>query len=173
MIPKTTAVEYQGRRERAEQLGERVPEDTWVTVATGGEGASVPTHQWVCLTLSAPSAKGRRRWLLVRRPLEDPSDLAYYLAYGPEETSLPELVRVCDRRWAIEEDFAEAKGEVGLDQYEVRTWTAWHRFITLGLLAHAALVVLRLQAKPEAAGLHEPTAPKGAYAQPRAADGLV
>jgi SRSO17 transposase len=72
------------------------------------------------------------------------------------------LVRVCDRRWAIEEDFAEAKGEVGLDHYEVRTWTAWHRFITLGLLAHAALVVLRQHAMAsettaEKGGLH-PTA---------------
>jgi SRSO17 transposase len=144
MIPKTTAVQYEGRRERAEQLGERLPEDAWVTMAT--EGQAGPAHQWVCLPLSEPCAKGRRRWLLIRRPLEDPSDLAYYLAYGPEETSVQELVRVCDRRWAIEEDFAEAKGEVGLDQYEVRTWTAWHRFITLCLLAHAALVVLRQRA---------------------------
>lgn len=149
MIPKTTAVEYQGHRERAEQLGERLPEAAWVSVAT--EGQTGPAHQWVCLPLSEPCAKGRRRWLLIRRPLEDPGDLAYYLAYGPEETSLQELVWVCDRRWAIEEDFAEAKGEVGLDQYEVRTWTAWHRFITLCLLAHAALVVLRLRAVSEQA----------------------
>jgi hypothetical protein len=66
------------------------------------------------------------------------------------------VVRVCDRRWAIEEGFAEAKGEVGLDQYEVRTWTAWHRFITLGLLAHAMLVLVRLRA-----GAEETTAKKG------------
>jgi Putative transposase of IS4/5 family (DUF4096) len=69
---------------------------------------------------------------------------------------------VCDWRWAIEEGFAEAKGEVGLDQYEVRTWTAWHRFITLGLLAHAVLVLLRLRARAE-----EATAKKGD--QPRSA----
>ncbi len=73
MIPKTTAVQYQGRRQRAEQLGERLPEEAWVTVATGGAGPSVPAHQWVCLPLSAPCAQGRRRWLLIRRPLEDPS----------------------------------------------------------------------------------------------------
>ena len=63
---------------------------------------------------------------------------------------------MCDRRWAIEEGFAEAKGEVGLDQYEVRTWTAWHRFITLCLLAHALLAVMRLRA-----GAEEATAQKG------------
>ncbi|MGO8950448.1 MAG: IS701 family transposase [Ktedonobacterales bacterium] len=149
MIPKTTAVQYEGRRERAEQLGARLPEEAWVTVVT--EGQAVPAHQWVCLPLSEPCAKGRLRWLLIRRPPEDPSDLAYYLAYGPAETPLQELVRVCDRRWAIEEDFAEAKGEVGLDQYEVRTWTAWYRFMTLCLLAHAALVGLRQRAAADEA----------------------
>jgi hypothetical protein len=65
-------------------------------------------------------------------------------------------VRVCDRRWAIEEGKALAKGEVGLDQYEVRTWTAWHRFMTLCLLAHALLVVVGLRA-----GAEEATAQKG------------
>jgi SRSO17 transposase len=146
MVPKTTAVEYQGRRERAEQLGQRLPEEAWVSVLAGGAGDGVATHQWVCLSLSESCAKGQCHWLLVRRCPADPSDLAYYLVYGPKETPLPEVVRVCDRRWAIEEDFAEAKGEVGLDHYEVRTWTAWHRFITLGLLAHTALVVLRQRA---------------------------
>jgi len=161
MIPKTTAVEYEGCRERAEQLGERLPEEAWVTVSTGENGHVTPAHQWVCLPLSEPCAPGRRRWLLIRRLREDPSDLAYYLAYGPAEISVQELVQVCDRRWAIEEGFAEAKGEVGLDQYEVRTWTAWRRFMTLGLLAHAALVVLRLRAMSSEA----PTQ-KGALHQP-------
>jgi SRSO17 transposase len=161
MIPKTTAVQYQGRRERAEQLGERLPEEAWSTVATSGDSPRLPVHQWVCLPLLEPCAQGKRRWLLIRRPSGDPCDLAYYLAYGPEETSLQELVWVCDRRWAIEEGFAEAKGEVGLDQYEVRTWTAWHRFMTLGLLAHAALVILRLRAVSDEASAPQATAEKG------------
>ena len=156
MIPKTTALQYEGRRERAEQLGARLPAEAWGTVYTGDGGQSVSTHRWVCLPLSGACPTGRRRWLLIRRPQEEKSDLAYYLAYGPEATPLPELVRVCDRRWAIEEGFAEAKGEVGLDQYEVRTWTAWHRFMTLCLLAHAMLVLVRLRA-----GADEATAQKG------------
>ena len=57
------------------------------------------------------------------------------------------LVRLCGERWQIEECFAQAKGEVGLDQYEVRTWVAWHRFITLCLVAHAYLVVVRREAR--------------------------
>jgi SRSO17 transposase len=56
---------------------------------------------------------------------------------------------VCDE--PIEESFERAKGEVGLDQYEVRTWTAWHRFVTLALLAHASLAVTRLAAERDEA----------------------
>ena len=76
----------------------------------------------------------------------------YFLAYGPEETAAAELVRVCTTRWQIEEGFAQAKGEVGLDQYEVRKWEAWHRHATLCLLAHAYLVVLRQAARREERG---------------------
>jgi len=63
---------------------------------------------------------------------------------------------VCGVRWQIEECFVQAKGKVDLDQYEVRTWNAWHRFVTLCLLAHAGLVVMR-----RAAHRHE-IAEKGA-----------
>jgi SRSO17 transposase len=87
-----------------------------------------------------------RRWLLMRRSPDDPADLAYYLVCGPEATAMAELVRVCDARWQVEECFAQAKGEIGMDRYEVRTWTAWHRFVTLCMVAHALLVVLRAQA---------------------------
>lgn len=90
-----------------------------------------------------------RRWLLIQQPVDDASDRTYYLAYGPAETSVEELLRVCGSRWQIEEGFAQAKGEVGLDQYEVQTWTAWRRFVTLCLLAHAYLVVTRLAARQE------------------------
>jgi SRSO17 transposase len=175
MIPKTTAVEYRGRRERAEQLGERIPEEAWQWCcqtssefrASGGpdaadspDGLSTQPYQWVCLTLSSACASGKRRWLLIRRDPEDPSDLAFYLACGPETTAAPDLMRVAHERWAIEEGFAQAKGEVGLDHYEVRTWRAWHRFVTLSLLAHAALVVMRARASAgeiDAAAAAQPT----------------
>jgi SRSO17 transposase len=69
--------------------------------------------------------KGMRRWLLVRRSTDDPEDLGFYQAYDPEGTTVEELVRVRQGRWAVEESFAEAKGEVGLDHYEVRKWDGW------------------------------------------------
>jgi SRSO17 transposase len=139
MIPKTNAVQYQGRRERAEQLGERLCR----APALG---------PWACLELSDACAAGMRRWLLVRCDTEDPDEYAYFLAFGPAETTEAELIRVCTTRWQIEEGFAQAKGEVGLDQYEVRKWEAWHRHATLCLLAHAYLVVMRQAAQREERG---------------------
>jgi SRSO17 transposase len=139
MIPKTNAVQYQGRREQVEQLGERL----CPAPALGS---------WVCLELSGECVAGMRRWLLVRCDAEDPNDYTYFLAFGPEQTPEAELVRVCTTRWQIEEGFAQAKGEVGLDQYEVRKWEAWHRHATLCLLAHAYLVVIRQAAQQEDRG---------------------
>jgi len=77
----------------------------------------------------------------VRRSLTDPTDLAYYLCHGPEDTPLRELVRVAGARWAIEETFQSAKGQVGLDQYQVRRYASWYRHITLVMLAHAFLTI--------------------------------
>jgi SRSO17 transposase len=95
-----------------------------------------------------PEARGGwRSWILIRQSLSDPSKRAYYRVWGPPETRLSELVRVAGRRWTIEEGLEEAKGEVGLDHYEVRTWRGWYRHVTLALLAHAILVVLRAQAE--------------------------
>jgi len=82
-------------------------------------------------------------WLLVRRSLADPTDRAYYVCFCPAGTPLAELVRVAGTRWAIEESFESAKGEVGLDHYEVRRWPGWYRHITLALLAQAYLTVTR------------------------------
>jgi SRSO17 transposase len=90
-----------------------------------------------------------RRWLLARKSTDDPEELGFYQAYGPEGTAVEELVLVCRERWAVEERFVKAKGEVGLDHYEVRKWEAWHRHVTLCLLAHAFLAVVRSCAEQE------------------------
>ena len=88
---------------------------------------------------------GKGYWLLARRSVAKPEELAYYVCYGPAGTTLEELSRVAGTRWAIEECFEEAKGQVGLDQYEVRRWDGWYRHITLAMLAHAYLAVIKYQ----------------------------
>jgi SRSO17 transposase len=87
----------------------------------------------------------------VRRALDDPTDCASYRAFGPAAATADDLVRVAGARWTIEEGFGQAKGEVGVDQDEVRRWDAWHRHITLGLLAHAALAVISVRVRCDAA----------------------
>ena len=146
MVPKTHAVRYRDRRQTVAKLVERLPDDVWKTVTIGAGTLSAEQQVWACLPLSEACAPGMRRWLLIRRGGDDGDDLGFFLAYGAEDTSEAELLRVCGVRWQIEECFAQAKGEVGLDQYEVRTWDAWHRFVTLCLLAHAGLVAMRLAA---------------------------
>lgn len=145
MVPSTNAVQHAGRRWQVAALAATLPDVAWERTMPVGEAAD-DQHEWSCLPLSEPAAAGRRHWLVARRRLDHPTDQTYYLAYGPTMTGQDDLVGVCRRRWAIEDCFAQAKGDVGLDQYEVRTWTAWHRVVTLGLLAHAALVVARLAA---------------------------
>ena len=90
--------------------------------------------------------QGKGCWLLARHSLANPGELAYYVCFGPDGTTLEELARVAGTRWAIEECFEETKGEVGLDQYEVRRWDGWYRHITLAMLAQAYLAVIRHQA---------------------------
>ncbi len=94
----------------------------------------------------ATEGAGQRLLLLARRSIAKPAELAYYVCFGPGGTTLEELVGAAGTRWAVEECFEEAKGQVGLDQYEVRKWDGWYRHITLAMLARAYLAVIRHQA---------------------------
>jgi SRSO17 transposase len=148
MVPKTNAVPLEGRKKKIEQLVERLPEDTYSELAPAEDTGERRPWQWACIELSGGEDGGMRRWLLVRRSTDDPDDLGFYQAYGPEGTAVEELVRVCLRRWAIETAFEQTK-EIGLDHYEVRKWEAWQRYVTLCLLAHAFLAVTRFIAEIE------------------------
>ncbi len=89
---------------------------------------------------------GWGHWVLIRRQIGAWRERAYYRVFAPARTTLDEMVAVVGKRWAVEECFETAQGECGLDQYEVRGWSGWHRHITLSLLAHAYLTVMRAQA---------------------------
>ncbi len=114
---------------------------------SAGDGAKGPrVYDWATVDIRPLREPGKGYWLLVRRSLSNPEELAYYVCYGPAGTTLEELARVAGTRWAIEECFEEAKGLVGLDQYEVRRWVGWYRHITLAMLAHAYLSAIKHQA---------------------------
>ena len=94
---------------------------------------------WAILPLVHRGAVDDRHFLVFRRCLDDPHELAYYLVFAPEATTLPTIVQAIGARWRIEEDLQTGK-DLGLDQYEVRSYVGWYRHLTLVMLAAAFLV---------------------------------
>jgi SRSO17 transposase len=120
-----------------------LPEDGW-TRLNAGDGAKGPRwYDWRWLPLAEPLEPGWRRWLLGRRSLSAPADLAASVVFVPQPTTLEEVVRVAGRRGTSERGFEVATGEVGLDHYEVRSWTAWYRHMPRAMWALALLTVMR------------------------------
>ena len=131
---------------RADHLAAMVDESSWQSLSAG-DGAKGPrVYDWVRAEIRPLKEPGKGYWLLARRSIAKPGELAYYVCFGSAGTTLEELVRVAGTRRAIEECFEEAKGQVGLDQYEVLRWDGWYRHITLAMLALAFLAATRHQA---------------------------
>jgi SRSO17 transposase len=131
------------RQRQVKTILTALPEEDW-TRLSAGDGTKGPRwYDWHWLPLAEPLEPDWRRWLLVRRSVSDPADLTAYVVFAPQRTTLEEVVRVAGTRWTIESGFEAAKGEVGLDHYEVRSWTGWYRHITLAMWAYALLTVLR------------------------------
>jgi SRSO17 transposase len=150
-VSETHQVWVQGQSQPVGLLAALLPDEAWV-VLSAGEGSKGPRlYEWAWLQLpeETEATSEWARWVLIRRSLADRSERAYYRVYAPATTTLAEVVRVTGSRWKIEEGYEQAKGQVGLDQYEVRTWRAWYRYVTLALLAYAALVVMRAQARAQ------------------------
>jgi SRSO17 transposase len=137
-----------------------------VTVAEGAQGprtyAFVARRVWE----SRDGLPGRACWLVLRRNL-DGTEPRYYFSNAPENTPLQTLAQVAAARWTIETEFETAKGEVGLDEYEVRSWAGWHHHLTLALLANAFLLTLQQEWGGKDAPDH------AAPDQPRAARALA
>src|SRR5262249_35907896 len=124
---------------RVDGLADRLPARAWRR-ASAGVGSKGPRwYDWAVQAYGPVDDRGWQLWLLVRRGRERPDERAYYLCRGPAATAWRELVRVAGSRWAIEDLFELAKGDCGLDEYEVRSWVGWHRHVTLSLFALAAL----------------------------------
>jgi len=119
----------------------------WERLSCGDGSKGKRLYDWIRLPLNRPIQEGFLRWLLLRRDMDDPTELTAYIAFAPEDTSLEELAKVAGSRWQIEVAFEGTKGEVGLDHYEVRSWDGWYRHITLSLFAHAFLSAIRFSGK--------------------------
>jgi len=159
-VTSSKGVYHEGRQRQVRKVAQSLPEESWMRVSAGSGSKGERLYDWACVKLPESEAycagSPAGRWLLMRRSIKKPEEIAYYLCYGPAQTSVHELIRIAGRRWQIEDSFSEAKGGSGLDEYEVRKWDGWQRHITLCLLAHAYLGVVRSVAEEE-----EDTAKRG------------
>ncbi|WP_232484399.1 transposase [Burkholderia ubonensis] len=135
---------------RANRIAESLPARAWRRLSAGAKGERL--YDWALTPLwrLQITAEERRfgHYLLIPRSLDEKREHAYYVVYAPRrKASRQTLVNVAGRRWEIEIGFEAAKGECGLDQYEVRRWQGWYRHITFALLAHAVLATLRVRGK--------------------------
>lgn len=152
----------------AAELVEGAPAGAWERHSAGAGSKGPRLYDWLLVPLLQRNGTYWQHALLARRNLKEPTALAYYVVFAPREVSLAELVRVAGTRWAIEECLESAKGEVGLDQYEVRRWEAWYRYVTIALLAHAYLAVLKFRASNRPKGGRQSDEPAGDRAGTRA-----
>jgi SRSO17 transposase len=150
-VPKSQMViSMDLRQRRAHAVIAELAEADWRRLSCGNGTHGQRLYDWAAVDIRPWRQPGRGHWLLARRSITDPDDIAYYICYGPAETELSELVRVAGTRWAIEECFQTAKNETGLDHYQVRRYQAWYRHITLSMAAAAFLIITRDTTKKRA-----------------------
>lgn len=131
---------------RADELIAGLSEQSWRRLSVGAGAHGPRIYDWARIPLGADWPPGRGRWLLARRSTSNPSEIAYYVAYGPRRSRLLDLAWTAGSRWHVEECFQQAKNEAGLDHYQARSWRAWYAHTTLSLLALAWLAVAKTQA---------------------------
>lgn len=138
-----TVTTTDGDERRADELIAELPARGWRRLSVGAGAHGPRDYDWARVPIRTGWRAGRGHWLLARRKISDPTEIAYYVCYGPRRSTLADLAWIAGSRWRIEECFQQAKNEAGLDHYQVRAWRAWYAHITLAMLAHAWLVVAR------------------------------
>jgi len=137
------------------QLVALLPKNAWstATIKEGSKGPIVCDFAFLRVIESRANLPGPEIWLIIRRNLDAPAEIKFYFSNAPADTPLVEFVRISGMRWPIETIFEEAKGEVGFDHYETRSWIGWHHHMLLSALAHHFLVRLRVRCQQLAPAL--------------------
>jgi SRSO17 transposase len=141
-VPKTTAfAAADGSQAAVSDLPARLKPSAWQRRACGIGTKGFRVYLWALIDTADPG----HQYMIRRSP--ETGELAYYHCFNPRRDSASELVRVAGARWPVEECFAAAKNEAGLDHYQVRLYHAWYRHVTLSMLALAFLAVIRKTAE--------------------------
>ncbi|MEV6739479.1 IS701 family transposase [Streptomyces sp. NPDC051104] len=139
-VARTHEVTTGAGKFRADILAKKLPKRAWQKLSAGAGAKGHRFYDWALIDLSS-TAPGQRH-LLIRRN-RTTGELAYYRCFSPEPVPLTVLVRVAGSRWRVEETFQSGKGLAGLDEHQLRRYTSWSRWVTVALLAHAFLAVVR------------------------------
>jgi SRSO17 transposase len=131
------------RSRTAENVAAGLAPQDWQRLPAGQGSKGPRLYDWARVRLFRLQAPPWEHWLLIRRSICDPTDMAFYVTFAPHTSELRDLAAVAGLRWTIEECFQSAKGETGLDHCEARSWHGWHRHMTLSMLAFAFLACLR------------------------------
>ncbi|MEV8639319.1 IS701 family transposase [Streptosporangium sp. NPDC051023] len=142
-IAANRRVSIQGAQQTAAEVAALAADRHWHRYSAGAGAKGPRFYLWAWTRIDADEP-GAHRWLLIRRHPAT-GELAFHRCYAPAAMPLLKLVRVAGIRWAVEESFQAAKGQVGLDHYQVRSWIGWYRHITLAMLALVVLAVLAAQ----------------------------
>jgi SRSO17 transposase len=137
------------------QLVQKIQKQDWTrtVIKEGSKGPIVCDFAFLRVAEARGGLPAGELWLIVRRNLDDPSEIKYFFSNAPLNTPLEEFVRISGMRWPIETIFEESKGEVGMDHYEMRSWIGWHHHMLLVSLAHHFLVRLRIQFQDQSPAL--------------------
>ena len=160
-----------GRPTTIGELAEGVPADQWqtLTIGLGAQGPRVYQFAQHRVREFRAGLLGRELTAVFRRN-PDGSELKLSLTNAPPGLPLLLLGQVASRRWTIETGFEQTKGEVGLDEYEVRGWRGWHHHVALALLAGLFLLQLKQEVGEKSAGPHHPTSEPDPPTPPTAPD---
>src|SRR5262249_7149383 len=123
----------------------------WERLSAGLGSKGQRTYDWRQVEVHDPVQQGWKRTLLLRSSINDTIAMTAYIVFAPVSSKLADQVRVAGMRWTVEESIQTAKGQVGLDHYEVRSWSGWYRHITLAMWAQAFLSVIREETGAEVA----------------------
>lgn len=129
---------FLGVEKRADAAVPDLVKTAWRTRSAGDGAKGVRDYAWARVRINGAEDGRAVHWLLARRSLAKPEEIAYFICYTPKRVAVAEMARIAGVRWSIEETFQTAKGEAGLDHYQVRQYTGWHRHVTLSMIAHAS-----------------------------------
>ncbi|MBO0792267.1 MAG: hypothetical protein J2P36_15165, partial [Ktedonobacteraceae bacterium] len=143
-------VDVSDKRVRVDALIREKAQEEWHRQSAGNGAKGPRLYDWMRIELNNPEVEGWQRWLVVRQSIAsggEPPDRAFFLVFACTGSSIFEVIHAIGGRWSIEQCFEVGKGEIGLDNYEVRSWHGWYRHMTLCLLAQAFLTVLQIQSE--------------------------